>query len=451
MAQYVTDVTRADGDEAVGMHNYMDQPVVLDVEHVEKWFKLPTEQASGLKQAFINWTRGIKGYKEQRVLKDITFQVHQGEFFGIVGRNGGGKSTLLKIISQIYMPNRGKVSVQGKLVPFIELGVGFNPELTGRENVYLNGALLGFTPEEVDGMYDDIVEFAELGEFMDQKLKNYSSGMQVRLAFSVAIKAQGDILVLDEVLAVGDEAFQRKCDDFFTQIRKDPTKTVILVTHDMSAVKRYCTRAMFIEDGEVAVIGDKASVAERYTLSNLEAERQEQAERRKRLETEEDGVVYPNGLNARCPILRTYPVDKAMVSGAERFRFAVEYQYDEPGDFYLAIAMHDIRRGGITYDTGPKRFKMEQHGHHTVYFELPVELFNDGEFRLLTSLRIPQPDNDTMTDAVAVALDDNACTFVVRDKRNTSNYALLSDRAMTIVPISPEEALGETAEESTVA
>ncbi|WP_051920789.1 ABC transporter ATP-binding protein [Bifidobacterium cuniculi] len=433
------------------MHNYMDQPVVLDVEHVEKWFKLPTEQASGLKQAFINWTRGIKGYKEQRVLKDITFQVHQGEFFGIVGRNGGGKSTLLKIISQIYMPNRGKVSVQGKLVPFIELGVGFNPELTGRENVYLNGALLGFTPEEVDGMYDDIVEFAELGEFMDQKLKNYSSGMQVRLAFSVAIKAQGDILVLDEVLAVGDEAFQRKCDDFFTQIRKDPTKTVILVTHDMSAVKRYCTRAMFIEDGEVAVIGDKASVAERYTLSNLEAERQEQAERRKRLETEEDGVVYPNGLNARCPILRTYPVDKAMVSGAERFRFAVEYQYDEPGDFYLAIAMHDIRRGGITYDTGPKRFKMEQHGHHTVYFELPVELFNDGEFRLLTSLRIPQPDNDTMTDAVAVALDDNACTFVVRDKRNTSNYALLSDRAMTIVPISPEEALGETAEESTVA
>lgn len=437
--------------EEHGEYDYEKQPVVLDVEHVEKWFKLPTEQASGLKQAFINWTRGIKGYKQQRVLKDVTFQVHQGEFFGIVGRNGGGKSTLLKIISQIYVPNRGRVAVQGKLVPFIELGVGFNPELTGRENVYLNGALLGFTREEVDGMYDDIVEFAELGEFMDQKLKNYSSGMQVRLAFSVAIKAQGDILVLDEVLAVGDEAFQRKCDDFFTNIRKDPTKTVILVTHDMSAVKRYCTRAMFIEDGEVAVIGDKASVAERYTLSNLEAERQEQAERRKRLETEEDGVVYPNGLNARCPILRTYPVDKAMVSGAERFRFAVEYQYDEPGDFYLAIAMHDIRRGGITYDTGPKRFKMEQHGHHTVYFELPVELFNDGEFRLLTSLRIPQPDNDTMTDAVAVALDDNACTFVVRDKRNTSNYALLSDRAMTIVPISPEEALGEIDEGPTVA
>ena len=425
----------AGNNDVVTIDNYMDQPVVLDVNHVEKWFKLPTEQASGLKQAFINWTKGIKGYKKQQVLKDVTFQVHRGEFFGIVGRNGGGKSTLLKIISQIYYPNSGSVHVEGKLVPFIELGVGFNPELTGRENVYLNGALLGFTPEEVDAMYDDIVEFAELEDFMDQKLKNYSSGMQVRLAFSVAIKAQGDILVLDEVLAVGDEAFQRKCDDYFTNIRKDPTKTVILVTHDMSAVKRYCTRAMFIENGEVAVIGDNASVAERYTLANLEEERKEQEIRRRALETETNGVVYPNGLNARCPVLRTYAVSPLMVKSSDTFKFAVEYQFDEPEDFYLAIAMHDIRRGGITYDTGPKRFKMKEHGHHTVYFEMPLDLFNDGEFRLLTSLRTPDPIDENMTEAVAVALDDNSCTFIVRDSRNTSNYALLSDRAMTITQI----------------
>ena len=424
-----------DNNDVVTIDNYMDQPIVLDVNHVEKWFKLPTEQASGLKQAFINWTKGIKGYKKQQVLKDVTFQVHRGEFFGIVGRNGGGKSTLLKIISQIYYPNSGSVHVEGKLVPFIELGVGFNPELTGRENVYLNGALLGFSPEEVDAMYDDIVEFAELGDFMDQKLKNYSSGMQVRLAFSVAIKAQGDILVLDEVLAVGDEAFQRKCDDYFTAVRKDPTKTVILVTHDMGAVKRYCTRAMFIENGEVAVIGDNASVAERYTLANLEEERKEQEIRRRALETETNGVVYPNGLNARCPVLRTYAVSPLMVKSSDTFKFAVEYQFDEPEDFYLAIAMHDIRRGGITYDTGPKRFKMKEHGHHTVYFEMPLDLFNDGEFRLLTSLRTPDPIDENMTEAVAVALDDNSCTFIVRDSRNTSNYALLSDRAMTITQI----------------
>lgn len=336
-------------DDVITIDNYMEQPVVLDVSHVDKWFKLPTEQASGLKQAFINWTKGIKGYKEQHVLRDVSFQVHQGEFFGIVGRNGGGKSTLLKIISQIYYPNRGSVDVRGKLVPFIELGVGFNPELTGRENVYLNGALLGFSHDEVDEMYDDIVEFAELEEFMDQKLKNYSSGMQVRLAFSVAIKAQGDILVLDEVLAVGDEAFQRKCDDYFSSVRQDPTKTVILVTHDMGAIKRYCTRAMFIQDGEVAAIGDKETVAESYTLANLEAMRQEERQKAERADQakQEGHEVYPNGLNARCPLLRTYAISPLVLTSDQMFRFAVEYEFNETDDFYLAIALHDIRRGAL--------------------------------------------------------------------------------------------------------
>lgn len=419
-------------NSAVKKYDYTKAPVVLSADHVSKSFKLPTEQATGLKQAVINWTKGVKGCKKQTVLKDVSFEVHQGEFFGIVGRNGGGKSTLLKLISQIYYPNDGEIRVHGKLVPFIELGVGFNPELTGRENVYLNGALLGFSREQVDAMYDDIVDFAELDEFMDQKLKNYSSGMQVRLAFSVAIKAQGDILVLDEVLAVGDEAFQRKCNDYFTEIKKDPTKTVILVTHDMSAIKRYCTRAMFIQDGVVAAIGDRETVAEQYTLANLEAEERKQEQRRK-IVSENKGE-YPNGLNARCPLLRTYGVSPLILKSSDTFTFAVEYQYDEPGDFYLAIAMHDVRRGGITYDTGAKTIKMEKHGHQTVYFEMPLNLFNDGEFRLITSLRTPTPGDDRMTDAVAVALDDNACTFVIRDSRNR-NYALLSDRALTITQI----------------
>lgn len=419
-------------NSAVKKYDYTKAPVVLSADHVSKSFKLPTEQATGLKQAVINWTKGVKGYKKQTVLKDVSFEVHQGEFFGIVGRNGGGKSTLLKLISQIYYPNDGEIRVHGKLVPFIELGVGFNPELTGRENVYLNGALLGFSREQVDAMYDDIVDFAELDEFIDQKLKNYSSGMQVRLAFSVAIKAQGDILVLDEVLAVGDEAFQRKCNDYFTEIKKDPTKTVILVTHDMSAIKRYCTRAMFIQDGVVAAIGDRETVAEQYTLANLEAEERKQEQRRK-IVSENKGE-YPNGLNARCPLLRTYGVSPLILKSSDTFTFAVEYQYDEPGDFYLAIAMHDVRRGGITYDTGAKTIKMEKHGHQTVYFEMPLNLFNDGEFRLITSLRTPTPGDDRMTDAVAVALDDNACTFVIRDSRNR-NYALLSDRALTITQI----------------
>ena len=241
----------------------MKDDIALSVKNMSKSFRLPTEQASGIKQAFINWTRGIKGYKEQRVLRNISFDVKKGDFFGIVGRNGSGKSTLLKLISGIYVPDRGKIEVNGSLVPFIELGVGFNPELTGRENVYLNGAMLGFSVKQIDAMYDDIVEFAELEEFMDQKLKNYSSGMQVRLAFSVAIKAQGDILVLDEVLAVGDEAFQRKCYNYFAQLKREK-KTVILVTHDMESVQRFCNKAILINDGKIQLSGSATKVAQLY-------------------------------------------------------------------------------------------------------------------------------------------------------------------------------------------
>lgn len=414
---------------------FMDAPVVLSCDDVYKDFKLPTEQATGLKQAFINWTKGIRGYKTQHVLKGISFQVHQGEFFGIVGRNGGGKSTLLKIISQIYYPNKGSISVHGKLVPFIELGVGFNPELTGRENVYLNGAMLGFSHAEMDKMYDDIVEFAEIEDFMDQKLKNYSSGMQVRLAFSVAVKAQADILVLDEVLAVGDESFQRKCNDYFTQVRKDPQKTVILVTHDMGAVKRYCTRAMLIKEGKIAEIGDKNSVAEEYTLLNLQADREEAAKHHHETVTDEH---YPEGLNAHCPILRTFPISSPVLASDEYFEFGVEYQYDEPGDFYLAISVNDTRRGGITYDTGAKTFRMKKHGHHIVKFSFPVNLFNNGEFTLYTSLRVPDFVGGGGTKMIAVATGPNACSFVIRDNRN-ADYALLSDRVIEVTAQSDDQ------------
>ena len=243
--------------------------IAVKIDHVSKYFRLPTESSTSLRTTLINRLRGVKGYKEQHVLKDINFEVEKGDFFGIVGRNGSGKSTLLKIISQIYTPEKGNVTVNGKLVSFIELGVGFNPELTGRENVFLNGAMLGFSPEEIGEMYDEIVEFAELGEFMNQKLKNYSSGMQVRLAFSVAIKAKGDILVLDEVLAVGDEAFQRKCNEFFVETKKDKSKTVILVTHDMSAVQRYCNKAVYISDGFAAENTDVQHVTNLYSADNL--------------------------------------------------------------------------------------------------------------------------------------------------------------------------------------
>lgn len=236
--------------------------VAIRVKNLHKSFKLPTERAWGLKQAIFNRLRGIKGYKKQQVLRGIDFEVKKGEFLGIVGRNGSGKSTLLKVLSGIYVPDKGDVDVYGTLVPFIELGVGFNPELTGRENIYLNGALLGFSNEEVDKMYDEIVEFAELKDFMDQKLKNYSSGMQVRLAFSIAIRARGDILVLDEVLAVGDAAFQKKCNDYFASLHGN--QTVILVTHSMENVTKFCDRAIMIEEGKIACEGKPEKVAKAY-------------------------------------------------------------------------------------------------------------------------------------------------------------------------------------------
>lgn len=235
------------------------------VEHVAKHFILPTEKTNSIKSGLISAIRGGKKTASiQHALNDISFSVKYGEFFGILGRNGSGKSTLLKILAEIYRPTKGSVTHNGKLVPFIELGVGFNPELTGRENVYLNGALLGFSRQEIESRYDDIVQFAELDGFMDQKLKNYSSGMQVRLAFSVATRAEADILLIDEVLAVGDESFQRKCYEYFKSLKKQK-KTIIFVSHDMAAVREFCDRAILITDGRIAAEGTGETIANKYS------------------------------------------------------------------------------------------------------------------------------------------------------------------------------------------
>ncbi len=244
--------------------------LAIKVEKLSKIFRLPHEKNSSIKSTFVNFYKRKKGYELQKALNDVSFEVKKGEFFGIVGRNGSGKSTILKLLAGIYTPTSGQVHVRGSLTPFIELGVGFNPELTGRENVFLNGALLGFTRKEMQAMYKGIVDFAEIEKFMDQKLKNYSSGMQVRLAFSIAIRAQSDILVLDEVLAVGDEAFQQKCFSVFEKYKADK-KTIVLVTHDMGIVERFCDRALMLQDGKVTKIGDPRTVAHLYREINKES------------------------------------------------------------------------------------------------------------------------------------------------------------------------------------
>jgi ABC-2 type transport system ATP-binding protein len=240
--------------------------IAIKVSGVSKSFKLPHEKNTSVK-SFITHPFRKRTFEKQEVLKDINFEIKKGEFFGIVGRNGSGKSTLLKLLAGIYSPDKGHIQINGKLTPFIELGVGFNPELTGRENVYLNGALLGFNRKEMSEMYEEIVEFAELEKFMDQKLKNYSSGMQVRLAFSIAIKANSEILVLDEVLAVGDSSFQRKCFEYFVLLKKQK-KTVVLVTHDMAAVERFCDVAIVINNGEITGKYTPSQAASEYDKLN---------------------------------------------------------------------------------------------------------------------------------------------------------------------------------------
>ena len=242
-------------------------PVAIEVSGVEKTFRIPTHRVDSLKERLTTFNK--QDFRELRALRDVSFEVERGEFFGIVGRNGSGKSTLLKILASIYAADGGRVRMAGRLAPFIELGVGFNPELTARENVELNGVMMGLTRRDARSRLGAVLEFAELEEFVDLKIKNYSSGMLVRLAFSVMIQSDAEILLIDEVLAVGDASFQQKCADVFHEIR-DSERTVVFVTHDMSAVEQYCHRAMLLHDGELKSIGDPGEVARSYLRLNFE-------------------------------------------------------------------------------------------------------------------------------------------------------------------------------------
>lgn len=386
--------------------------IALKVEHISKSFRLPMEQASGIKQAFINRMRGVKGYTKQQVLKDISFEVKKGDFFGIVGRNGSGKSTLLKLISQIYTPDSGKITVNGSLVPFIELGVGFNPELTGRENVYLNGAMLGFSKEEIDEMYDEIVEFAELHDFMDQKLKNYSSGMQVRLAFSVAIKAQGDILVLDEVLAVGDEAFQRKCNEFFNKIRKDKSKTIILVTHNMDSVKKYCNRAMMIRDGNIRTIGSPNDVANEYTNENIGTNSvTSQSNIREDLEL---------GLSEDIPAYEVSLQAGRLFSSSDNLVFDIKYSITSNIVVdAIVIEISDTSRGNVPVILEAVKGLHQNKGTYIITYECPLKILNDGDYRISSTLR------NKKRDVLAFTSTRGSAQFAIRNNDNMSKYPLL--------------------------
>ncbi len=243
------------------------RPAAVAVDSLSKTFSIPHQQATTLKERILH-PRASARHKLLEALRDVSFEVRQGEFFGIVGRNGSGKSTLLKCLAGIYEPTEGSVDVRGRLGTFIELGVGFNPELAARDNVMVNATMLGLSRKEAAAAYPRILEFAELEEFKDLKLKNYSSGMHVRLAFSTAIQIETDVLLVDEVLAVGDSAFQQKCYEQFQRL-KDEGRTILFVTHDMNAVSRFCDRAMLLERGDMVAIDDPVVIGRRYHELNF--------------------------------------------------------------------------------------------------------------------------------------------------------------------------------------
>ncbi|MCL1929981.1 ABC transporter ATP-binding protein [Candidatus Saccharibacteria bacterium] len=344
--------------------------VAISVKDLHKSFRLPKEHSNELKRVFINFVRGIKGYSEQKVLKGLSFDIEEGDFVGIVGRNGSGKSTLLKILAGVYSPDKGSVKINGSLVPFIELGVGFNPELTGRENIYMNGAMLGLSNQEVDKIYDEIVDFAELHDFMDQKLKNYSSGMQVRLAFSIAIRAEADILLLDEVLAVGDEAFQKKCNDYFEKIRKDKGKTVILVTHSMEAVRQYCNKAVFIKDGQIVASGSPDDIADKYSLENLRSV-----------------SCGESGVNAGMPIIAAKIKGSLIIKNKDKVKIEVRYRNTDDRPVYIKVVIK-YRDVGLLFANAKLSHGLvtQDLKEHVVQYELPLSTFNQGEFTVVALL-----------------------------------------------------------------
>ncbi len=369
--------------------------IAVKIDHVSKSFRLPTEASTSLRTTMVNYFRGIKGYKEQHILKDISFDVKKGDFFGIVGKNGSGKSTLLKIISQIYAPEKGAVTVNGNLVSFIELGVGFNPELTGRENVYLNGALLGFSKKEMDELYDEVVAFSELEEFMDRKLKNYSSGMQVRLAFSIAIHADSEILLLDEILAVGDEAFQAKCNDYFLQL-KEEGKTVILVTHDMGSVKKYCNKAVLIDDGEVKVIGSPDDVANQYSLDNFARVISDEAEEAEEVEK----IVEVDQLTVKMN-------SPEIITESDTIDFDISYQVLSEIESYIAFSITDVASNAWIYNDNSFDLMTEGKGKKSFNYQVKLPMLNSRKLKLQVSVR------NGKNEMVAFASSENTPMIII--------------------------------------
>ncbi len=364
----------------------MDKNIAISVKNVSKTFRIPHEKISSLRGAAVSAFKK-KSFEEFKALDDVSFEVKKGEFFGIIGRNGSGKSTLLKILAGIYQPDKGKIKINGMISPFLELGIGFNPELSGRDNVYLNATVLGMTKKQIDEKFDSIVKFSELERFIDQKLKNYSSGMQVRLAFSVSIHANRDILLMDEVLAVGDSNFQTKCIREFVKY-KELGRTVIIVTHDISVVQRYCDRAMLLRNGKIKEIGKADEVADKYVFDNMsDEEKRVSGEKSEGFNSNSKGksekiaeITNVEFLDKDKRVKNVFKTEEPM---------CIKIDYRKTGDakkINLGIGLHSDVSGIIFgYNTQIDEFEVDDdHNNITLYLnELP---FLRGEYFINVTL-----------------------------------------------------------------
>ncbi len=235
--------------------------IAIEVNDVDKSFKVYYDKANTLKEKILFWNRNRHEVRE--VLSDITLTIRKGETVALVGINGSGKSTLLKLMTQIIYPNKGTIKTYGKLVSLLELGAGFHPDFSGRENIYFNASIFGLSKKEIDARLDDIISFSELGEYIDNPVRTYSSGMYMRLAFSIAINVDAEILLIDEILAVGDQHFQERCYEKMMELKKEG-KTMVFVTHSMSAVKKFCDRAVWLSNGRIRMDGNTEDVVNEY-------------------------------------------------------------------------------------------------------------------------------------------------------------------------------------------
>ncbi|MBI2410410.1 MAG: ABC transporter ATP-binding protein [Candidatus Kerfeldbacteria bacterium] len=397
----------------------------IQVNKLSKEFRIPHERITTMRGFFVNIFKK-KRYEDFLALDNVSFSVQKGEFFGIIGKNGSGKSTLLKILAGIYRADTGKIKMNGRISPFLELGIGFNPELSGRQNIYLNGAVLGMTKQQIDKKFDDIVTFSELERFIDQKLKNYSSGMQVRLAFSVAIHANRDILLMDEVLAVGDANFQQKCLGVFRHLQRQG-KTIIFVSHDMETMKQFADRVLVLHRGKVVTISAPERAGYEYSQILM---REHSAIHQTAIEREAPDTVDPTPPKQQkkknrivgIQLLNQHDTETQVFEYGDDIRIRIEFDVQElVPEMYVGLGIIDKQTdawicGNNTYfDRFNHHWKV---GKNTVVLKLPNTIFHKGDFYILSSFFIGDPKENAMMDFYDSREHNFYFRSFPRDRRN---------------------------------